>query len=239
MHLDRSLYLITGNLHKVEEFSRLLPQHRFLSLQDHPLPHEPIENGKTFTENSLIKSLAGLQNALVHQLNVLALADDSGLEVDALDGAPGVMSARFAPGSDVDRYQALLTALKAVGADHPQHRMARFRCVLSLSGLTQADEDRLWANPDIAQQLQQGHALSFHRQQFTDHIFRSVCALGTFEGSIALSPSGQDGFGYDPIFIPQNYQVSVATLDPKEKDALSHRGKALALLKPVLSCLCS
>lgn len=235
---QRSLYLVTGNAHKVEECTRLLSPYPLLSLRDYPLPSEPVEDGQTFVANSLIKSRAGLAHAHELGLDVLSIADDSGLEVDALHGAPGVRSARYAPGSDVDRYMALLDALEVAEALTPAQRVARFRCALSVTGLTERDERRLFSSPALASSLHKGDRLTFHRLERPDGVvIRSVCALGTFEGSIALTPSGASGFGYDPIFIPQGARSSVAELSAQEKDALSHRGDALRLLTPVLHCL--
>lgn len=237
---ERALYVVTGNAHKVEEFERLLPFGGLRSLRDHPLPFEPIEDGVTFIENSLIKSRAGLAHARSVGLLALALADDSGLEVDALDGAPGVLSARYTPGTDVDRYLAVLSALEACDARSSELRTARFRCALSLTGLTLRDEERLFSSPELAARLERADQLSWHSAEGPNGVLiRSVCALGTLEGSIALSPSGAEGFGYDPIFIPKGHQRPVACLPPAEKDALSHRGDALSLLMPVLTLLAS
>ena len=234
---SRQLYLVTGNAHKVQEFERLLPGRALLSLRDHPLPSEPVEDGETFTANSLIKSLAGLEHARSLGLTALSLADDSGLEVDALGGAPGVKSARYAPGSDADRVQALLTALKT---EPPEQRSARFHCALSLSGLSPRDEEWLLQDEARAALLASSSdsGLSLHRHRDAQgHELLSLCALGSFEGSIALKPAGAGGFGYDPIFIPRGYERSVAELSADEKDALSHRAVAWRRLQPLLGFL--
>lgn len=237
----RSIYLITGNLHKVEEFKRLLPTMNLLSLKEHPLPHEPVEDADTFIGNALIKSLTGLRHARSVGLNTLSLADDSGLSVDALDGAPGVFSARYVEGSDADRAQAVLTRLSERGALTPQERTARFSCALTLSGLTTEERALLEGSPLLQRGLQEG-SLSWHVTPDQGPLScgaqaHSLCALGLFEGYIASSPEGARGFGYDPIFCAQGHTRAVATLSEAQKDALSHRGQALALLKPALELL--
>ena len=137
----------------------------------------------------------------------LVLADDSGLEVDALDGAPGVYSARFAAldagtrtnSSDAENNAKLLRLLEKVPMER---RTARFRCALAVV------------------EVQPRSAIG------PPHIFDGVC-----EGQIAFDPSGKGGFGYDPLFVPTGYQESFAELGESVKNALSHRAKALARLR--------
>lgn len=151
------------------------------------------EDGTTFEENARRKSL---DYARVAQMPVLA--DDSGLEVDALDGAPGVYSARYAgPGaSDEDRYRKLLAELAPIP---DELRGARFVCVVAL------------ALPDGT--------------VYTER--------GTVEGAIARGPRGDEGFGYDPVFVLPDGR-HMAELPAAEKHAISHRGSALARFKPTL-----
>jgi XTP/dITP diphosphohydrolase len=151
------------------------------------------ESGATFEENARLKALA-----FARQAGVATLADDSGLAVDALNGAPGVYSARYAgPGaSDEDRYRKLLAALEGVP---DAQRTAHFECVVAL------------ALPDGA----------------------VYSACGRVEGAIACAPRGREGFGYDPIFVLPDGR-HMAELLPPEKNALSHRGRALQALRPVL-----
>ena len=132
---------------------------------------------------------------------MLTLADDSGLEVDALNGAPGVRSARYAPGSDADRSQALLTALAALPP--PTSRRARFRCVLAL------------IDPRSMQSAEEKAPCTF--------------ADGCLEGEIAHSPRGERGFGYDPIFLLPDGR-HLAEISAEEKNKISHRGEALRVL---------
>jgi len=146
------------------------------------------ENGKTFEDNALLKACA---YSLRTELPVLA--DDSGLEVDALGGAPGVLSARYGSPqlTDAARCRALLKALVDVPAPK---RTARFRCVLAVA--------------------REGRVLGTFE--------------GTVEGTILLKPTGKDGFGYDPIFFHPGAGRSFAQLSREEKQALSHRGAAIA-----------
>jgi XTP/dITP diphosphohydrolase len=148
---------------------------------------EVAETGGTYLENALIKG------RVVSELTGLAaLADDSGIEVDALDGQPGVRSARFSgPQADDERNNALLVA-RLAGVP-PQGRGARYRCVAVL------------VTPDGVE----------------------LDAMGTCEGRIALQPRGSGGFGYDPWFVPAGETRTMAELSAAEKDAISHRGKAL------------
>jgi XTP/dITP diphosphohydrolase len=150
------------------------------------------ETGTTFEANALLKA-----RHAAGQAGRPALADDSGLEVDALDGRPGVWSARFAgaDATDADNNAQLLAQLAAVPRER---RGARFRCILALV-----------RNANDA---------------------RPLIASGSWEGSIALRAAGDGGFGYDPLFIPAGHQVSAAELPAAQKNALSHRARALAAL---------
>ncbi len=152
-----------------------------------------IEDGQSFEENARLKA-----QAYAHAAGIPALADDSGLVVDALNGAPGIFSARYAgPGaSDADRYQKLLWEMRDVADDR---RTARFMCVVAL------------ALPDG----------------------RWYTAEGALEGTIGYAPKGDEGFGYDPVFVLPDGR-HLAELPPAEKHAISHRGRALKAFEPVL-----
>ena len=154
------------------------------------------ESGATFLANALLKARHAAQCA-----RLPALADDSGLEVDALGGRPGVRSARFAGegASDGDNLRQLLAELREVP---PPRRQARYQCVIVLVR-SAAD-----AQPLIAR--------------------------GSWEGHIATAPRGGGGFGYDPVFVPLGEQRSAAELEPLEKNALSHRARALRALVAML-----
>jgi XTP/dITP diphosphohydrolase len=152
------------------------------------------EVGETYSENAILKAKGYAQ-----QTRLLTLADDSGLEVDDLDGRPGVFSARFggAAASDEDRIDLLLAEL----ADHPRSkRLARFVCCMALAG---------WRSGRNGPELLT--------------VVEGVC-----EGVIASVPSGANGFGFDPVFIPKGYERTFAELPNEVKARISHRAKALA-----------
>ncbi len=185
------IVLATKNKNKVREFREILKDFpvKLKSLDDFgPLP-EVIEDGKTFDDNAYKKAL---QTARV--LGLPAIADDSGLVVDALDGAPGVFSARYAgpEATDADNCAKLLEELKG-----EENRKAAFVCVLSIA-------------------VPSGPALTYEAH----------C-----EGRILHEKQGENGFGYDPLFYFEEYQKSFAEISAKEKNRVSHRGKALAELQ--------
>ena len=198
------LMLATANAHKVEEYRDLLPDVALLCLADLPPAPEVPETAPDFAGNALIKARDARGRA-----GTIALADDSGLCVDALDGAPGVYSARYAPGADADRVQALLAAM-AGRID----RAARFVCVIAVAGVP--DDVPLppggWRDGEC------------------------VLVRGEVEGRLALAPRGTGGFGYDPIFELPGGAV-VAELDAAEKHAISHRGVAARAVGPLLRAL--
>ena len=185
------LVLATANDGKAKEIRAALPHVIVETLKDHAQLSSPVEDGATFIDNARIKA-----EYVCRSLGVPALADDSGLAVDALDGAPGVLSARYAEGSDEDRYRRLLTALQDV--PDPK-RTARFVCAMA------------FIRPDQP----------------------AVFTEGTCEGRILTAPQGAGGFGYDPVFgLPDGR--TMAELEMSEKNAISHRGRALRALMPML-----
>jgi XTP/dITP diphosphohydrolase len=189
----KPIVLASGNAGKLRELEALLaPLGLALSAQSAFGIETPAETGETFLANALLKAQ--------HVARIAArpaLADDSGIEVDALQGRPGVYSARYAGegASDRDNLEKMLQELHGVP---PAKRSARYQCVIVLVN----DANDL--NPIIAQ--------------------------GTWEGRIALQPQGSGGFGYDPLFVPEGSDRTAAQLSPAEKNAASHRGKALRLL---------
>jgi len=190
------LVVATGNLHKVKEIRAILgPAVTVETLADHPDIVMPEESGETFEANAILKA-----EHVSRILGVPALADDSGLEVDALDGAPGVRSARYAPGSDADRVTKLLGALSRIPKDE---RRARFVCAVAL------------AVPSVP----------------------PVVVRGTVSGWITDAPRGSGGFGYDPVFVVSEVpgDRTMSELSAEEKNRISHRGRALALLVPHFS----
>jgi XTP/dITP diphosphohydrolase len=159
------------------------------------------EDGDTFEANAILKA-----RAVCKASNLMALADDSGLEVDALGGRPGVRSARFAHdrATDAENNAALLRELEAVDEDALS---ARFRCVLALASPWEQDV---------------------------------IVVEGRCEGSIARTPRGSGGFGYDPLFIVTGQDGrAMAELSEQQKNLVSHRGRAAAAMLPELSTLVS
>jgi XTP/dITP diphosphohydrolase len=187
------VHLATGNPGKLRELAALLG----LGGRLRPPPEgyrPPEEDGRSYRENALIKA-----RALAGEVGRPAIADDSGLEIDALGGAPGLRSARFAA-TDRERIERVLDELRGVAAGR---RTARFRCVLA----------------------------------FVFPGGRELVAEGTCEGRIAEAPSGNGGFGYDPIFLVHPPGRSFAELSAAEKDAVSHRGRAARELRRMLENL--
>ena len=181
------VFAATKSLHKISEFNEMLNPRGFLvesAYDQHDIP-EVVEDGSTFEENAILKA-----TGVARALNGTVFADDSGLEVDALGGEPGIYSARYAGenATDQDRINKLLRKLSGCC-----DRRARFVCVIAVASPTGV----------------------------------IGTALGIVEGKIAIEPAGNHGFGYDPVFIPENYGKTMAELSSKEKNAISHRFRAL------------
>lgn len=199
------LMLATRNPGKVRELAAPLAARGFAVQTPPAAMPEVEETGRTFEENALLKA-----RAVAAFTGYPALADDSGLEVDALDGAPGVWSARYAdaepdarpdddrPTRDARNNRKLLAALAAL----PQPRTARFRCCMAL------------VNPNGSQP--------------------DLVVHGVWEGFITQSPQGGGGFGYDPLFLDPATGRTAAQLSLEEKSIRSHRGMALRLLLEAL-----
>ena len=214
MNTQITLLIATRNDHKVGEIRAILgEQFRYQTLKDFPTAPPVIEDVDTFQGNATKKAVQLAQWLSQTQItergvqNGFVLADDSGLEVDALDGKPGIHSARFAAmdtgtsgnAPDADNNAKLMRLLKDLPAPK---RTARFRCVIALVSCYPPSS-------------------ILHPQIFS----------GTCEGRIDLSPRGKGGFGYDPLFIPNGFEVSFAGLGEDVKNKLSHRAKALAKLQ--------
>ena len=188
--------LASGNRKKAAEMAEILgdvtgARFEVLTLADFPELVSPEETGTTFLENARIKAVAGASGS-----GLPTIGEDSGLAVDALGGAPGMFSARYAEGDDRARCEKLLRELASVP---PGQRTARYVCAAVL------------AFPDG----------------------REESAEGTCEGAIALEPRGTGGFGYDPVFLLPDGRM-MAELDQGQKAAISHRGRALRLLAPIM-----
>lgn len=207
---NKKILVATTNPGKLKEISAMLDFHiDWVSLSDFPDVKEIVEDGKTFAENARKKALG-----YAKQTGLWTLADDSGLVVDALDGAPGVNSARFSGQQSRDRNGAEgnrqlldhknMTKLLGLLKDVPKEkRTARFVCHLCLASPQQV----------------------------------LIETEGKLEGVIAEEEVGSNGFGYDPVFFLPDLNKTVAQLKSSEKNAISHRGKAIKKLKPLLEKL--
>ncbi|QSX32857.1 RdgB/HAM1 family non-canonical purine NTP pyrophosphatase [Shewanella avicenniae] len=184
--------LASGNKGKLKEFAEMFAQYDIEVLPQSDFAVEEVpETGTTFVENAIIKA-----RHAAAATGLPAIADDSGLEVDALQGAPGIYSARYSGenATAVTNYTKLLDALK----DTTAARTARFQCILVY--MRHANDP----TPIICQ--------------------------AAWEGEIGFEVKGDNGHGYDPIFIPQGMQQTAAEISSEVKNELSHRGKALAML---------
>jgi XTP/dITP diphosphohydrolase len=200
----RDLLVATSNKGKLAEFAELLGDSGFrvrsASEVLTPVPNV-VEDGLTFAENAYKKAFA-----IARESMCLTLADDSGLEVDALAGAPGVYSARFAGegASDAANRAELLRRLRS-GRHGREPFSARFRCALCVIDPLAAGEARV------------------------------LTADGTCEGTLVLEERGASGFGYDALFVPAGFTQTFGELPSHEKHRLSHRGRAIEALRPRLA----
>jgi XTP/dITP diphosphohydrolase len=200
--MTTTVLLATRNAKKLDELRRILAAEglaglAIIGLADRPPFAEAPETGETFAENALAKA-----RDAVAATGLPAVADDSGLAVDALNGMPGVLSARWAGRHGDD--QANLDLVLGQLADVPDGRRgAAFVCAAAL------------VTPDGGETV----------------------VRGEWRGTLIHKPRGTNGFGYDPIFVPADMAFTSAELDPAEKDALSHRGRALRALLPHLRTL--
>jgi XTP/dITP diphosphohydrolase len=204
------VFLASRNRKKLEEMQRILSRHvpdvRVLGLDDVPSYDEPAETEATFEGNAMIKALVA-----VRATGLPSLADDSGLCVEALNGMPGVLSARWAGVTDADaatKDRANNELLLAQLADVPDERRgAEFRCAVVLAVPGAADED------DPA-----------------THV-----VTGRMRGRVVREVRGSGGFGYDVLFCADGHDVTTAEMTPADKDAISHRGEALRAIAPVVA----
>ena len=230
-----TLLIATRNAHKVAEIRAILGEgFRYLTLADLADAPEVLEDAGTFAGNATKKAVAlakWLSQAGIHNTNAggqvteplvngaFVLADDSGLEVDALGGAPGVHSARFAaldtgePGNSptAANNAKLLRLLAGVPLDQ---RTGRFRCVVALTPVLSPEAGA--ASP----------VCYAEESELQTELFEGTC-----EGRIGLAPRGSGGFGYDPLFFPDGYDQTFGELSEAVKNGLSHRAKALARLR--------
>ena len=190
--MTRRVVLASRNRGKLDELRRILADLdvELVGVDSFPELADVAETGATFAENALLKA-----RAVASATGLYAVADDSGLTVDALNGMPGVLSARWAGRHGDDR--ANLELVLAQVAEVPDERLgAAFVCAAAL--VTSGGEEEV--------------------------------VEGEMRGRLVRSPRGSGGFGYDPIFVADGYEVTTAELAPDEKDAISHRGKAFRAL---------
>ncbi|GJM31321.1 MAG: non-canonical purine NTP pyrophosphatase [Saprospiraceae bacterium] len=189
----KKIVFATGNANKVQEVNELLAgQMQIISLIDIGHTEDIPETGATLEENALQKA-----NFVKTHYQLDCFSEDTGLEIDALDGAPGVYTARYA-GPERDAGANMDLVLQQL--QHSPNRNARFRTVIAL--------------------ILNGET----------HLFEGIA-----EGKIALQQSGVQGFGYDPVFIPKGYSQTFAEMNAAEKNAISHRGRAIQKLIDFLS----
>lgn len=187
----KKIVVASGNKAKIREISEILTDYEIISCKDAGFTGEIIEDGNTFLENALIKA-----KTVAEALNIPALADDSGICVDALGGAPGIYSARYAGDGDDNHNNELL--LKNMQGEN--NRKAKFVCAL------------VYYAPDGTMKS----------------------AIGETHGQILDGIYGTNGFGYDPLFYSDDLKMSMGLADPKEKNKVSHRYRALIKIKEQL-----
>ena len=191
---QEKIILATSNLHKLEEVRVILDHYEIMSLKDINFADEIIEDGNSFEENALIKA------RFIHNItNQTVIADDSGLCVDYLKGAPGIYSARYAgqPTDDQANNDKLLKAMQGV----PQEQRTAY--------------------------FVSAAAIVFENGQ------ELVCR-GEVSGKIGFEPIGENGFGYDPLFICDETGIRYAQMNVEDKNSISHRKRAFAKLKPII-----
>lgn len=192
---DLTLVLATRNRGKIEEVERVLKQHtahiKLKSVADFDIA-DVEETGSSFEENALLKAAT-----IAEKTGLPALADDSGIAIDALNGAPGIFSARWA-GTHGDDAANMAKVLQQLENTIDSQRGAAFVCVIALA-------------------LPNG---------------KSITVRGELRGVVKREPIGEFGFGYDPIFQPEGFDITTAQMSPEQKDAISHRGIALREIAP-------
>ena len=201
--MTTKVVIASRNEHKIDEMRRILNEAGLsldlVGIQEFPDLPDVDETGTTFAENALLKA-----REICAFTGIPAIADDSGLCVDALGGMPGIFSARWAGthGNDLANLQLLLAQISHVV---PDRRTASFRCAAAIVMPSGAEE----------------------------------VVEGIMAGRLIDTPRGTNGFGYDPIFIAEGYSITTAEMDSASKDAISHRGRAIAALAPTLAQLLS
>lgn len=194
----KRIVFATNNQHKLQEIREILsPEFEIVSLKEIGCHEDIPETGNTLEENALQKA-----RYISERYHISCFADDTGLEVKALGGAPGVHSARYAEGTDHDSEANMTKLLREL--EGKENRQARFRTVIALIELGEDETENV-------------------------HLFE-----GIVEGHISTERQGNEGFGYDPIFVPEGYEKSFAALGETIKNHISHRARAVKKLAEYL-----
>lgn len=194
----KRIVFATNNQHKLQEIREILsPEFEIVSLKEIGCLEDIPETGNTLEENALQKA-----RYVSERYHISCFADDTGLEVEALEGAPGVHSARYAEGTDHDSEANMTKLLREL--EGKENRQARFRTVIALIELGEDETENV-------------------------HLFE-----GIVEGHISTERQGTEGFGYDPIFVPEGYEKSFAALGETIKNHISHRARAVKKLAEYL-----
>lgn len=194
--MKNKIVFATGNKGKVKEIQEILKDldYEVMTMKEAGIDIDIEENGETYEENALIKA-----RSVAQYTDAIVMADDSGLEVDAMDKAPGVFSARFM-GEDTSYRIKNAEIIRRLEGKEGAERSARFVCAIAA------------VFPDKSE----------------------VTTRATIEGQIGYEEQGENGFGYDPIFYVPEFGKTTSQLSPEEKNQISHRGKALRLMKEEL-----
>lgn len=215
------IYLATANKHKKKEMVELLPEHTIVIPSDEGIDFDPEETGTTFYENSLIKA-----KALYEKVHCPVIADDSGICVDALEGAPGIYSSRYAgpdfmqgkqDGSKISQEEQNILLIKQLNDKLKSNKLPNAQYLNGNRSCHYTCAMVLYCGPD-----------------------RLFVAQETFEGTLiddANDSRGNGGFGYDPIVFLPEYNKTVAEISAEEKNRISHRGKAVKTIKKIIENL--
>lgn len=215
------IYLATANKHKKKEMVELLPEHTIVIPSDEGIDFDPEETGTTFYENSLIKA-----KALYEKVHCPVIADDSGICVDALEGAPGIYSSRYAgpdfiqgkkDGSKISQEEQNILLIKQLNDKLKSNKLPKAQYLNGNRSCHYTCAMVLYCGPD-----------------------RLFVAQETFEGTLiddANDSRGNGGFGYDPIVFLPEYNKTVAEISAEEKNRISHRGKAVKTIKKIIENL--
>lgn len=216
----KHLFVIaTGSAGKIRDFAHILgtDHYEFKTLKDIGFDGDIVEDGKTFAENAIIKSNTTARWLAARGIEATVLADDSGLEVFALNGEPGIYSARYSGGHGNDDANNNLLMKKLEGVED---RRARYFCALSYQTVTKHSAT---ASTPVNGNIVGDFIISEPK------IFEGEC-----RGNINHAPVGDMGFGYDPLFIPDGETRTFAQMELEEKKLISHRGNAIRALKKAL-----